>query len=104
MKLLTGKCEKDFRQWLRPDITSDHRYSELITNCFDDFPLAMQWGVIQDFAISKSFELFIKPDRGDYICFAGISVNTFYIGTRETCTEAREEGIKHFNKLYNETK
>lgn len=101
MKLLTGKCEKDFKGWF----LLHNGYLSLSDMFYDEFtemPVSMQWGVIQDFAISNSYELFIKYDGNDYICFAGVSVNTFYIGMRETCAEARETGIKHFNKLYNE--
>jgi hypothetical protein len=46
---LTGKCKQDFQNWLRPDILSEHRYSELITNCFSGFPSSMQYGVYVDF-------------------------------------------------------
>ena len=104
-KLLTGKCLEDFEQWLR--LASDHRYSELITICFDNFPLAMQWGVILEFADSKGYH--ITTYQMHYQNWFGYEITAILTIGHEIIEkgvwrrkECMEEAVKHFNKLYNE--
>lgn len=102
--ILTDKCKEDFGQWLK--LSSDHRYSELITICFDNFPLAMQWGVILEFADSKGFH--ITTYQMDYQNWYGYKITAIFILSeiielgvwrRKDCME---KAIKQFNKIYNE--
>lgn len=60
MKLLTGKCKKEFEKWLHTDPIASNEYYGVIVMCgnkLHNLPLSMQFGVIQDFAESKGTNL-----------------------------------------------
>jgi hypothetical protein len=91
---LTGKCKEDFEKWLRPDILSEHRYSELITNCFSGFPSSMQYGVYVDFFNTKKYEGVELFDK----CF---SLYFYHKTIFQTHNDIVKQAIEKANEIYN---
>jgi hypothetical protein len=111
---LTGKCKEDFEKWLRPDILSEHRYSELITNCFSQFPESMQYGVYVDFFDSVGVYIQLTPyfdsvtevvlwffTLEDKRC---VHLNSHLENKAKTRPEARMLAIEKANEIYNTQK
>lgn len=107
-QLLTGKCKEDFEHYLSCiDLCDD---SDLIDydysneDIMNGVCLSMQWGVIQDFGDSKSINITLY--QLDYQDWCGYEIVEFgkpiSMGGVWRRDKAREEAIKHFNKLYNE--
>lgn len=109
-QLLTGKCLEDFEHYLSCiDLCDD---SDLIDydysneDIMNGVCLSMQWGVIQDFADSVKMPFFVKHVE-NYIYEVTYDFWVYGYGWGEnfkTRSQAQEEAIKHFNKIYNSTK
>lgn len=107
MKLLNGQCEKDFNYYLSYfDICENHdiiHWKHSNEEILENLPVSMQFGVIQDFADSKGinitlYQLDYQDWYGYNIVKFGKPVITGGVWRRD---KAREQAIKHFNKLYN---
>lgn len=100
-QLLTGKCLEDFDKWLQ-DTHYNNRHDTWIH--WSSTTLSMQWGVIQDFGDSKSINITLY--QLDYQDWYGYEIVEFgkpiSMGGVWRRDKAREEAIKHFNKIYNE--
>ena len=109
--MLTGKCKKDFKEWLRTEDlntfvtrTGDNWDDE---ENFPMLPPSMQWGVYQDFFDAKGIA--IEVWTYDLIEF-GVSLmdsdNNFdeliYDPIFHTRKEAHKAAIEKANELYNE--
>lgn len=113
-ELLSGKCREDFYKWAidrENPKTNDYDYNVCVsghlkfyTSYFLKLPIAMQFGVIQDFADDKGIDLDVKigvdistqiKDGFDYSAFN-------FSGWASNIKEARERAIERFNILYNE--
>lgn len=112
-QLLTGKCLEDFETYCKDKYDSD---DYIIVNGFGDrttfysiitwyekCPVEMQFGAIQGFGDSVGinitlYQLDYQEWYGYNIVKFGKPVITGGVWRRD---KAREEAIKHFNKLYN---
>ena len=109
---LTEKTKEDFNKWMRPDIHSEHRYSELITNTFEYLPQSMQYGVLVDFFDSVNIWIELQHywamSEWSFEISKKITYNlgeSIYIeDCIETRSEARVKAIEKANEIYNKTK
>lgn len=107
MKLLTGKCLADFTHWYDGyiRIDNDRLISGTDINYFSFLIPSMQFGVIQDFGDSVGINITLY--QLDYQEWYGYNIVKFgkpvITGGVWRRNKAREEAIKQFNKIYNET-
>lgn len=108
MKLLTGKCKKDFKEWFYLKnmyiSLSDRFYEE-----FKEMPLTMQYGVMEDFFIDKNLILHIEPYfilslDNELLCFKNKLLKNKDIDSQNSYLDintARKKVIEKANKIYN---
>lgn len=103
---LTVKCKEDFKKWMRPDIYSEHRYSELITNTFDNLPQSMKYGVYVDFFESVGIYISIDPlydmQGTNRLCIYSLLLDYNYYVQCRNRQESRIKAIEKANEIYNE--
>lgn len=112
-ELITGKLKEDFGAWYVEQqvkgINQDMNTPFIPINAFYQLPLSMQFGVIQDFAISKGKHIQIIPETPCHWLIDILVVDLmspFYRGIETVfidgdINEARIEAIKQFNYYYN---
>ena len=96
---LTGKCKEDFEKWIKADILSEHRYSELITNGFSQFPESMQYGVYVDFFDSVGIRISTNQFNKEY--WFDIDPQAEDCECLKTRPEARAAAIEKANEIKN---
>ncbi|MEL4307395.1 hypothetical protein [Joostella sp. CR20] len=125
MKPLNGQCEEDFASWAKENNTLETFLGELALRVgmvlvnFYDLPTPMQFGVIQEFADSKGFEIYIHPYTalGEMgidllltdgtlcvLCYNKKGEFIFDLIDLETRQEAQKQAIIKFNEIYNNQK
>lgn len=112
MELFNGKANELFEDYLTTNYKGYKPYSEqcikigLTKVRFKDLPLSMQWGIIEDFARSLGYFIYIKNIYIGYSVYIdddicpGHHILTDYI-VKKTVNEARLECIKTLNDLIN---
>ena len=101
---LTGKAEKDFFKWFQSKSQTHYRLKEW----FEDLEDSMKYGVYVDFFESVGIKIVIDMDFENEVynkfvlyieykkhCFCNYGMNF------KTRQEARTEGIKKANEIYN---
>ncbi|PHR23580.1 MAG: hypothetical protein COA36_16750 [Desulfotalea sp.] len=110
---LTDKTKKDFEKWYWDNVAQIELYeidnrawvqTIEIYDVWQNIPESMQWGVLQDFADSKGYDV-------DATKFTGcLTVPDFFIVwvdedldmEKATRPEARTAAIEKFNEIYNQ--
>ena len=105
---LTGKCKVDFEKWFLKDVDTIENYDQYVLRSFLSKGLSMQYGVYIDFFDSVGIRLIIDMDFENEVydkfalyieykkhCFCNYGMNF------KTRQEARTEGVKKANEIYN---
>jgi hypothetical protein len=109
--MLTGQCKKDFETWLfhsnygfmvnvRDSVEGNYEHEVEFCNEFKGFPFSMQWGVYQDFFISKEMKVDVYSAKHKGVVYYEYDLDDFG-GDKDTMLEAREASIKKANQVYN---
>ena len=94
---LTGETKEQFEKWFN----THHVYEHFGLATFKELPASFQWGVIQDFADSLGYELYISKEGLSW--FWAID-ETLYEGYKKTRQEARNAAIEKLNEILNQNK
>lgn len=98
---LTGKCKKDFEKWFFNNYGIEEASFVRGEGGFFNLPQSMQYGVLVDFF--DSVGIYINAFSPDYFeIHTGWDVVMNEGKVDRSRSEAREEAIKKFNKIYNE--
>ncbi len=104
--MLEGKAKELFDKWMRPSPLEHGRFGQLVTNTFDNIPLSMQFGVIQDFADSLRIVVSVDDDVNNVGYYYDIdeidkSIERHVSEIYDTRHQAREQAITKLNELIN---
>ena len=96
---LTGGAKEQFDKWF-----NTHKvYEHLCLATFQELPLSMQWGVIQDFSDSLGIELYVSKETPlEYVWAIIDLIREFGSGYGKTRQEARNAAIEKLNEIINE--
>ena len=106
---LTNKAKEQFEKWYLKELNPVEYTPEDESDdyAFYNLPESLQWGVMQDFADSLGYDLYITKDSpvnyywavSDLINCLGCKENVDHIMTRQ---EARNAAIEKLNEILNE--
>ena len=111
--MLTGKARTKFENWFYSKSWENYgnEIISLVTDTgyvFEDIPLSMMWGALQDFSLSEGYVIQVIPDSVDNWIVDILEedcISPFYrvIEPKEytTLTKAREAAIKELNTILN---
>lgn len=107
MELLTGKCKEKFEIYYikfarKQDFIGDRYYDDTLINQFYQLPLAMQYGVIEDFFDNINIIINIqKKEKGNKWWVLRFSEKRYmkHLKTRDEC---RVNAIIKANEIYNQ--
>lgn len=109
-EIFTDKAKEFFEEWYFKNFiaTKDIDINDILDDqfyfdCFYKYPLAFQWGVIQDFSDSLKYE--VSDRRPNYLIeYKNGKDSMLYSGKAifSTRQEARTAAIEKLNKLINE--
>ena len=102
--MLTGKNKERFEKWFikytEQKIIEGYSYSPF--RYFNDLPISMQFGVIQDYADSIGYDVKVYTAHGYFYKWSvRYAVQELANGTSKTRNEARKAALKAFDDVVN---